>query len=254
MAGHSHWTQIKHQKARTDAQRGRLFTKLTREILVAVREGGPNPDANPRLRMAIEKAREHNMPMENIERAIRRASGQGDGESSQLEEILYEAYGPGGVAILIRAVTDNRNRAASEVRHTLEKHGGKLAGAGSVAWQFSLKGVISVEEPDPQKAEEVALLAIDLGAEDFSLDGSYLEIRTPPERFEEVRRGLAEQGVRIASAEVSLVSSSPVPLDERTAEQVLRLLDRLEDLDDVQKVYTNADFPAQVLERYRVAA
>lgn len=253
MAGHSKWAQIKHQKARTDAQRGRLFTKLAREIIVAAKQGGPNPDANPRLRLAIQKARDNNMPMENIERAIRRATGQGGDGATNYEEVYYEAYGPGAVAILILAVTDNRNRAVGEIRAALEKHGGKMGEAGSVAWQFEQKGVITVEEADPQRAEEIALMAIDLGAEDFTLEPPYLEIRCTPERFEELRRALQEQGVNITSAELSMVPKTTVPLDTATAERALRLLDRLEDLDDVQKVYSNADFPEEVLERYKAA-
>ncbi|GBD11939.1 putative transcriptional regulatory protein [bacterium HR23] len=252
MAGHSKWAQIKHQKSAVDAKRGQLFTKLAREITIAARQGGGDIQANPRLRLAVERAREANMPMENIQRAIRRGTGQGE-EPTRLEEVFYEGYGPGGIAILVQAVTENRNRTVSEVRSVLERSGGKMGGVGSVSWLFEQKGVFTVEEPNPQKAEGIALLAIDLGAEDFSLDGSFLEVRCPPERFEALKKALEEKGVALASAEVAMVPRTTVPLDPTTSEQVLRLLDRLEDLDDVQKVYTNADFPNEVLERYRAA-
>jgi YebC/PmpR family DNA-binding regulatory protein len=253
MSGHSKWSQIKHQKGQTDARRGQLFTKLAREITVAARKGGPDPDMNPSLRLAVERARQSNMPISNIKRAIDRAVGNtGDGGSS-LEEVGYEGYGPGGAAILVVALTDNRNRAASEVRKAFVSHNSKLGEVGSVAWIFEQKGVITLEE-DAERAEEIALEAIDLGAEDFTLEDSSLELRVPPEAFETLRRGLEERGHTPAQAEVTLLPKTLTPLDERAAEQTLRLLDRLEELDDVQRVYTNGDFPMAVLERYRAAA
>ena len=253
MSGHSKWSQIKHQKGQTDARRGQLFTKLAREIAVAARKGGPDPDMNPSLRIAVERARQSNMPMDNIKRAIDRAVGNTADGGSSLEEVGYEGYGPGGAAILVVALTDNRNRAASEVRKAFVSHNSKLGEVGSVAWIFEQKGVITLEE-DAGRAEEIALEAIDLGAEDFTLDDSSLELRVAPEAFETLRRGLEERGHTPAQAEVTLVPKTLAPLDERAAEQTLRLLDKLEELDDVQRVYTNGDFPMAVLERYRAAA
>jgi len=250
MSGHSKWANIKHAKAATDARRGQVFTKLSREITVAARQGGPNPDSNVRLRLAIEKARENNMPRENIERAIQRATGGGDG--GHLEEITYEGYAPGGAAVLLTVVTDNRNRAVSEVRNAFARGGGRLGESGSVAWLFEQKGLITLEV-DPAKGEEVALMAIDAGAEDVKVDKGWLEVYTSHASFERVRRVLAQAGTKIASAELSMVPKTTVPLDERAAEQTLKLLDRLEELDEVQKVYTNGDFPDVVLERYRAA-
>lgn len=253
MSGHSKWSQIKHQKGQTDARRGQLFTKLAREIAVAARKGGPDPDMNPSLRIAVERARQSNMPISNIKRAIDRAVGNTADGGAALEEVGYEGYSPGGAAILVVALTDNRNRAASEVRKTFVNHNSKLGEVGSVAWIFEQKGVITLEE-DAERAEEIALEAIDLGAEDFTLDESSLELRVAPEAFETLRRGLEERGHTPAQAEVTLVPKTLAPLDERAAEQTLRLLDKLEELDDVQRVYTNGDFPMAVLERYRAAA
>ena len=253
MSGHSKWSQIKHQKGQTDARRGQLFTKLAREIAVAARKGGPDPDMNPSLRLAVERARQSNMPLDNIKRAIDRAVGNTADGGASLEEIGYEGYGPGGAAILVVALTDNRNRAASEVRKAFVSHNSKLGEVGSVAWIFEQKGVITLEE-DAERAEEIALEAIDLGAEDFTLEDSSLELRVAPEAFETLRRGLEERGHTPAQAEVTMVPKTLAPLDERAAEQTLRLLDKLEELDDVQRVYTNGDFPMEVLERYRAAA
>ena len=253
MSGHSKWSTIKHQKGATDARRGKLFTKLAREIAVAARTGGPDPSMNARLRLAIERARADNMPLDNVDRAIKRATG-GSGESqADLEEVVYEGFGPAGTAILVMAVTDNRNRAASEVRHAFERNNGKMGQVGSVNYLFDQRGVITLEL-DPDKAEEVALFAIDRGADDFTVDGSTLEILSPMEGFEALRQGLEAEGLTIASAEIAMVPKTSVTLDERPAEQALRLLDRLEDLDDVQKVYSNADFPDEVLEKYSAVA
>ena len=250
MSGHSKWSQIKHQKGQTDVRRGQLFTKLAREIMVAARKGGDDPNMNPGLRLAVERARQSNMPNDNIDRAIKRAGGPGGEGGSDLAEVTYEGYSPGGAAILVLALTDNRNRAASEVRKTFDRHNSKMAEVGSVSWLFEQKGLITVEE-EPQRAEEIALLAIDLGAEDFTLEDSFLELRSPLEQFESLRQALEAQGVVPTGAELSMVPKSSAPLDERSAEKTLRLLDRLEELDDVQQVYTNADFPTEVLERYK---
>jgi YebC/PmpR family DNA-binding regulatory protein len=245
MAGHSKWKQIKRQKAVNDARRGSLFTKLGREISVAARTGGADPDSNARLRLAILKARENSMPMDIIDRAIAKATGETD--ASQLDEIVYEGYGPGGTAVLVEALTDNRNRTVSEVRNAFGKNGGNLGESGSVAWVFNTRGVITLSLEPGLDADEVALVAIDAGAEDFTTDEDAISIYTRPEELETVRRSLIEAGHEPASAEIAKVPTTTVALSEREAVQALRLLDRLEDLDDVQRVYSNADFPEEVL-------
>ena len=248
MSGHSKWSTIKHQKGAADARRGQLFTRLSREISVAVRQGGgPDADMNYRLRLAVEKAKGSNMPLDTIERAIVRASGGESGE--QLEEIMYEGYGPGGTAILLQALTTNRNRSASDIRSTFAKGGGNLGEAGCVSWNFEQKGVITLDV-DEDRAEDIALLAIDAAAEDVKIEGGYLEIYTQPEALEAVRKELEQQEIIPSSAEISMVPKSTVSLDVKEAEQTLRLLDNLEELDDAQKVYSNADFPDEVLEKY----
>jgi YebC/PmpR family DNA-binding regulatory protein len=249
MAGHSKWKQIKRQKGVADARRGALFTKLGREITMAVRQGGgPDPAANPRLRLAILKARENNMPNDIIDRAITKAAGSAD--ASQLEEILYEGYAPGGAAVMVEAMTDNRNRTVGEVRNIFNRAGGNLGESGSVAWVFNLRGVITINLDGNLDGDEVALAAVDAGAEDFENDDEVLSIYTKPEDLESVRRALEEQGVSVSSGEVARVPTNTVQLEEREAVQTLRLLERLEDLDDVQKVYSNADFPDSVLASY----
>ena len=204
---------------------------------------------NVRLRFAVQRARDNNMPIDNIERAIQKGSGEG-GAQEQLEEVTYEGYGPGGTAILLHALTDNRNRTASEVRSTFSRNGGNLGENGCVAWIFEPKGIISVDA-DPEKADDLALLVIDAGAEDFNLEESTLEVYTDPDAFEPVRKKLEEEAASVKLAEFSMVPNNTVALDDRTAEQALRLLDRLEDLDDIQKVYSNADFPDEVLAKYQ---
>ena len=245
MAGHSKWKQIKRQKAVTDARRGAVFTKLGREVTVAARTGGPDPDSNARLRLAILKARESNMPVDVIDRALSKATGEAD--ASQLDEIVYEGYAPGGAAVLVEALTDNRNRTVAEVRSAFGRGGGNLGEAGSVAWVFSTRGVLTFSLARGADADELALLAIDAGAEDFVVEGDTLSVYTKPEELEAVRRALIEQGHEPSSAEIAKVPANTVPLDEKDAIQTLRLLDRLEDLDDVQRVYSNADFPDAVL-------
>ena len=248
MSGHSKWSQIKRQKGLADARRGQVFTKLGREITVAARQGGADPETNARLRLAIERAREANMPKDNIERAIKRGTG-GEAGAAQLEEIVYEGYGPGGIAVLVEALTDNRNRTASDLRSMFSKAGGNLGEAGSVAWQFESRGLIVVDTggADP---EELALRAIDSGAEDVKVDSSSVEVYTRPDQLESVRRALAEGEIPIESAEVMQAPKSTVTLDARKAQQVLRLLDQLDELDDVQRVSSNADFPEEVLAAY----
>jgi len=250
MSGHSKWSSIKHQKGVTDAKRGQLFTKLTREIIVAAREGGANPESNFRLRMAIQKARDSNMPLENVERAIKRGSGGPEGAS--LTEVKLEGYGPSGVAVLVEALTDNRNRTLQEVRSLFSRHGGSLGESGCVAWMFESKGVITVET-DGVDVEELALLAIDAGAEDVNVEKGYLEIYTTPQNLEAVRQ-VVEQTKPAVSAEVCRVSRSMVVLDEKGALQALKLLDHLEELDDVQRVSANVDFSEAVLDKLRAQA
>ena len=249
MSGHSKWSTIKHQKGQTDARRGKVFTKLAREITVATRGGRPDPTMNSSLRLAIERARQSNMPMDNIDRAIKRASGQGGDNGALLEEVTYEGYSPGGAAILVLALTDNRNRSASEIRKTFDRQNGKLGASGSVAWTFEQKGVITVEE-SPERAEEIALLAIDMGADDFTQDDLSLEIYTTPETFEQLRKGLQAQHIPPTRAEITMVPKNLCSLSPREAEQTIKLLDTLEELDDVQRVHTNGDFPTEILERY----
>jgi YebC/PmpR family DNA-binding regulatory protein len=249
MSGHSKWSTIKRQKGATDARRGQLFTKLTKDITIAVRQGGGgDPDVNYRLRLAIDKARSNNMPMDTIDRAVSRAAGGGDSQE-QLEEIIYEGYGPGGTAIMLQALTPNRNRTASEIRSTFTKAGASLGESGCVAWNFETKGVITLEVM-PDQAEEIALLAIDASADDVKVDSGYVEIYTQPENLEAVRRELEQNRVDASSSEISMIPKTTVSLSEKEAEQTIRLLDNLEDLMDVQKVYSNADFPDAVLEKY----
>jgi YebC/PmpR family DNA-binding regulatory protein len=245
MSGHSKWSQIKRQKGANDAKRGALFTKISREITVAARQGGGDPDGNYRLRLAVDKARRPpiNMPADNIKRAIERAAGGGEGE--QYEEIVYEGYGPGGVAVLVEAATDNRNRTAAEVRSIFSKAGGQLAGSGAVAWQFEPRGLITIPR-DGADTDEVALLAIDAGAEDVDTDTDPIEIFTPPNEVERVRQELEKAGVAIDSAESTMVAKTSVELDDAKARQNLRLVEQLEDLEDVQRVTANFDIPEEI--------
>ncbi len=247
MSGHSKWAQIKRQKGANDAKKGQLFTKLGREITIAARSGVPDPDANFRLRLAIGKAREANMPAENIERAIKRAAGAGDGVS--IEELSYEGYGPGGAALLVQVATDNRNRAASEVRNAFTRGGGNLGEAGCVAWLFEPRGIITVE-PGKADPDEVALTAIDAGADDVQTEDGSVEIYTDPHGLEPVRRKLEEEKLTITSAESTMQPKASLELGEEDSLKLLRLMDRLEELDDVQKVYTNVEFSNDVLEKY----
>ena len=244
MSGHSKWSTIKRQKGANDAKRGALFTKVAREISVAARQGGGDPDANYRLRLAIEKARAVNMPADNIKRTIEKSTGGGDAE--QFEEIVYEGYGPGGVAVLVEAATDNRNRTAADVRSIFTKAGGQLAGSGAVAWQFEPRGLIAIA-PNGQDADEVALAAIDAGAEDVDTDDpEAIEIFTSPADLERVRQALEAAGIGIDSAESTMIAKQTVELDSTKARQALRLVELLEDLDDVQRVTANFDIPEDV--------
>lgn len=247
MAGHSKWANIKRRKAAEDAKRGKLFSKFSRMITVAAREGGGDPAANVRLRLAIEKARAANMPMENIERAIARGTGGGGG--ANYEEMVYEGYAPGGVAVLIDALTDNRNRTAGELRHIFSKHGGNLGEAGCVAWMFDTMGVITLDR-DKLELDEDGLLevALEAGAEDVEWDDDEVTIVCEPARFQEVKEALEAQQLPIVEAEVTKRPSNAVEVPLSDAAKVLRLLDALEDHDDVQAVHTNANIPEEALE------
>ena len=246
MSGHSKWSSIKHQKGVADARRGQLFTKLTREIIVAAREGGSNPETNFRLRLAVQKARDNNMPQDNIERAIKRGSGETEGAT--LVELVLEGYGPSGAAILVQALTDNRNRTLQDVRNIFSRNGGNLGESGCVAWLFDSKGLIRVGTNDLD-TEELALQAIDAGAEDVNIENANMEIYTKPEELEAVRRALKQKNIPVASAELSTVPKTTIELEEKAALQTLKLLDKLEELDEVQNVSSNANFPNSVLEK-----
>ncbi|MDY7019141.1 MAG: YebC/PmpR family DNA-binding transcriptional regulator [Chloroflexota bacterium] len=247
MSGHSKWSQIKRQKGVTDARRGQLFTKLIREIMVAVREGGPNQENNLRLKLSVQKARDNNMPLENIERAIKRGSGELEG--AELAEIKLEGYGPHGVAVLVQALSDKRNRTIQDIRRHFARHGGNLGESGCVSWIFDNRGIITVES-DGSDAEEIALQAIDAGAEDVKTEKGYIEIYTQPHDLEKVKQAIGAN-THIISAEVSLVPSTTVLLDEGKAVQTLNFLDELEEMEDVQHVFSNMDFSEATLESLR---
>jgi len=247
MSGHSKWSTIKHKKAATDARKGAMFTKASREVTMAAKEGGGDVNMNFRLRLAVQKAREVNMPAGNIERAIKR--GTGDGGGAQLEELRYEGYGPGGVAILVDCLTDNRNRTASDIRSIFTRGGGSVAEQGAVGWQFKRKGVI-IADPGGRDADELALEVIELGATDVQVHDGRLEVETEPGEFETVRSGLEGMKAKIESAELTMVPDNTIPIsDEREAEKLLRLMEALEDSDDAQQVYANFDIDTEQLER-----
>jgi YebC/PmpR family DNA-binding regulatory protein len=247
MSGHSKWSSIKHKKGAADAKRGQLFSKLARAIIVAAREGGPDPDGNLALQNAIDKAREASMPKDNIERAIARGSGAG-ADSESYEHVTYEGYGPGGVAVLVEAVTDNRNRTASDVRHIFTKNDGNLGTSGGVAWQFDRKGLVLVDASQADE-EELTLVAADAGAEDVALDGSTFQVTTAPEDLAAVRRALEGAGIPLESADLTMVPKTTISVDDEAgARKLLRLMDALEENEDVQGVYANFDIPENVLE------
>ena len=247
MSGHSKWATIKRQKGVADARRGQLFTKLAREIIVAARQGGGNPEANFKLRLVIQKARDNNMPIDNIDRAIKR--GTGESGTGSLVELTLEGYGPSGVAILVAALTDNKNRTLSEVRNVFSKHGGNLSESGGVAWQFETKGVITVDKTGID-ADDIGLIGIDAGADDVKIESDYIEIYTTPQNLEAVRKAVEEKA-KIISADVSPLPAQTVLLAEKEAIQTLKLLDHLEELDDVQQVFSNMDFSEDVAEKLR---
>jgi len=249
MSGHSKWSTIKHKKAITDAKRGKLFTKLSKEVIVAAKQGGGDVEMNFRLRMAIQIAKDANMPADNIDRAIKKGLGEGD-EGDVMSEITYEGYGPGGVGIMLETLTDNKNRTVSDIRSTLTKAGGNMAESGAVSWQFEQKGVIIVDVAE-ESAENLALLAIDAGADDFETYAGTLHIYSNPSTLEDIRSSLNNNRASIASTELSMIPSNTIMLEKGRAIQTLRLLDSLEELDDVQKVYSNADFPEEALTSFQ---
>ncbi|MBA13214.1 MAG: YebC/PmpR family DNA-binding transcriptional regulator [SAR202 cluster bacterium] len=250
MSGHSKWSTIKHKKAATDAKRGKLFTKLSKEIIVAAKQGGSDPEMNFRLRMAIQIAKDNNMPADNIDRAVKKGSGEGS-EADSMSEITYEGYGPGGVGIMLQTLTDNKNRTVSDIRSTLTRAGGNMAESGAVAWQFEQKGVIIINVAESE-SEEIALIAIEQGAVDFETYDGTLHIYTEPADLEDIRSILTKNELSINSTELSMIPSSTIMLESNKALQTLKLLDTLEELEDVQKVYSNADFPEEALSNFEV--
>ena len=247
MSGHSKWSTIKHKKGATDAKRGQLFTKLSKAIIVAAKEGGPDPAANLSLQNAIEKAKSYSMPKDTIERAIARGAGT-DADAAAYETIVYEGYGPDGVAVLVEALTDNRNRTASDVRHLFTKNGGNLGTTGAVAWLFERRGIVLVDAAGVDE-DELTLAAADGGAEDVELDGSVFEVSSAPEDLAAVREAIEAAGIKVESAELSMVPKTTVEVvEEPSAKKLIRLIEALEENDDVQGVYANFDIPEQVLE------
>jgi YebC/PmpR family DNA-binding regulatory protein len=251
MSGHSKWSSIKHRKAAADAKRGQMFTKLARAITVAAREGGGDPEANYTLAAAIEKARSYSMPKDNIQRAVDRGTGEGD--AGEIERATYEGYGPAGVAVLVEALTDNRNRTSAEIRHAFDKQGGSLGEPGSVAWQFESKGVIIVD--GGRYSEDDLIVAIDAGAEDVVADGDSLKVVSAVQDLSAVRAALAEAGVEVESAELAMEPKAVVEVtQESDARAVMRLMDTLDDHDDVDSVHANFDIPEAILEEVEAAA
>ena len=245
MAGHSKWSNIKHRKAKVDAQRGKIFTKIAREMMVAVKHGGPDPEANSALKMIIQKAKEANMPNDNIQRAIQKGSGNAEGVN--YEETLYEGYGPGGIAVLMRILTDNRNRTAGEIRHIFSKNGGNLGETGCVAWIFESKGLISFDMGSKDE-EELMMLLIEAGADDFTIQDNFVEVITDVENFSAIKEKLETEEIAFNVAEVTMFPQNTVTIsDMEVVTQVMKLIDLLEDHDDVQAVYSNYDIPDEIM-------
>lgn len=243
MSGHSKWANIKHKKGKADAARGKITTKIGREITIAVQMGGPDPTGNMRLKLALSKAKANNIPKDNIQRAIKK--GQGAAEGGNYEEITYEGYGPAGVAVMVSALTNNRNRTAADVRHVFSKSGGNMGETGCVNWMFKRKGVFSidVEENEGLTEDDLMMIALDAGAEDVKSEECAFEIITQPEDFDAVEKALADNNVEVAMAEITMIPDTMAELDEEGVAKVQKMLDLLDDLDDVQDVYTNADLP-----------
>ena len=246
MSGHSKWATIKHKKAATDAKRGKVFTKLIKMLTVAAKGGGGNPDTNPSLRLAIDKAKEANMPQDNIERAIKKGTGELPGVS--YESISYEGYGPGGVAFYIDVLTDNKNRVSSEIRTIFSKSGGNLAGAGAVSWLFEKKGLFIVNKKDASE-DKLMSIVLDAGAEDISDEGETFEIKSQPADYEKVKKALEANNIKTESAEVTFIPKNTVKVAGDQAKHVLNLVEQLEDNDDVQNVYANFDIPDDILDK-----
>lgn len=239
MSGHSKWATIKRKKAVLDAKRGKLFTKIIKELTVAAKMGGGDPDANPRLRLVVDNAKAANMPAENIERAIKKATGELEGVSYY--EMTYEGYGPGGIAILVESLTDNKNRTVAEIRHLFSKYGGSLGESGSVAWMFERKGIITIEKQNKSE-DEMFELAIEAGADDLQTEDTFFEVTTSVENFEQVRKKLIEAKLNITNASLQWVAKNLIGITGETAEKAMKIIEALEDSDEVQNVYTNADF------------
>jgi YebC/PmpR family DNA-binding regulatory protein len=252
MSGHNKWSKIKNKKGVDDVKRGNLFTKLTREIIIAAKEGGGSLDSNFRLRLAVQKARDSNMPMDNIDRAI--AKGTGSLEGGSLVEMTMEGYGPNGIAILVNALSDNRNRTVQEIRSAFTKHGGALGESGSVAWIFESRGVIAINKTPDMDVDDLTLTAIDLGAEDVQEEGDAIEIYTKADQLFKVRTALEAKKIAVESGEMQMVPKTLIKLDQKGATQALKLLDRLEELDDVQNVYSNADIPDNIIAAIQAAS
>jgi YebC/PmpR family DNA-binding regulatory protein len=245
MSGHSKWATIKRKKGKADAERGRIFTKLIREITVAARNGGGDPNGNPRLRSAILAAKQNNMPADNVDRAIKKGTGELPGVT--YEESIYEGYGPGGVAILVEVLTDNRNRTTSEIRHILTRNNGRLGEAGSVAWMFEQKGLLVVEKSSGASEDDLIMVALESGADDVKDLGDSWEVLTPPAKMETVRSAVTNARIAVASAEIARVPQNRVTLDRRETESAMRLMDLIEEHDDVQKVSSNLEIPDEIL-------
>ena len=251
MSGHSKWKTIKHKKAATDARRGKIFTRLTREIAIAARKGGDDLDANFNLRLAVDKAKTANMPRDNIQRAIKRGTGELKGED--LVEVLYEGYAPNGVALLVQVLTDNKNRAVADVRRILTRQGGTLAEAGAVAWQFDRKGYIAIA-PDGVDRDAIFEIAVEAGAEDVVFGDDMIEVYAKLENFRAVRQALGEAGIQFETAELSMIPKTAMQLAEKQTLQVMGIIDALEELDDVQQIYSNLDISDEVMAKYEAAA
>jgi len=251
MSGHSKWASIKHKKGALDAKRGQLFSKLIREITVAAKNGGGNPDTNIRLRVAISAAKQANMPGDNVEKAVLRGTGQLPGVT--YEEVTYEGYAPSGVAVIVEVLSDNKNRTSAEIRNIFSKKGGNLSGAGSVAWQFSRKGLISVDK-NTAPEDKVFNTAIEAGAEDFKVESDTYEITTPPDNLESVKEAITKAGIKITSSEFTAIATNNIKIeDEETARKILELVELLEDHDDVQHVYANFDIPDEIIQKIAAA-
>lgn len=248
MSGHNKWSKIKRKKAVSDAKKGRIFTKLIKEMTIAARQGGGDPNGNPRLRLAIEKAQQANMPAENIKRAIQRGTGELPGVN--YEEVTYEGYGPGGVALIIESVTDNKNRTVSEIRHILERNNGKLGAVNSVAWMFHRKGLIHVAQSAYNENDLLGVI-LEAGADDIRNDEEQFEIVTSPEKFDVVKQSLESSGVKIENAEIQLIPENTVKLEGKEAEQLLKLIEALEEHEDVQHIYSNFDIDEKIMTEFQ---